>query len=79
MQPNAINTLCSTMLTVYVEIMPFQTAKYLTALPHFTASYRILPHFTAFYRFLPYLTAFYRLGGCLPFVERQTNGKRTAN
>jgi hypothetical protein len=39
--------------------------------------YRILPHFTDFFRILPILTDFYRLRGRLPFVERQTNGKRT--
>jgi hypothetical protein len=38
-----------------------------------------LPIPTASYRILRKLTAYYRLGGRLPFVERQTNGKRTVN
>ena len=50
-----------------------------TPLPILTAFYRNLPILTETYCFLPHFTDSYRLGGRLPFVERQTNGKRTAN
>ena len=48
-------------------------------LPILTDSYRILPILTDSYRFLPHPTDSYRLRGRLPFVERQTNGKRSDN
>jgi hypothetical protein len=50
-----------------------------TPLPILTAFYRILPKLTDSYCILPLFTDSYRLGGRLPFVERQTDGKRTAN
>ena len=62
-------------------LRPFRSvipaAKVRTFFLSVTDYYRILRLLTAFYRILRIPTDPYRLGGRLPSLERQTNGKRT--